>query len=72
MKLRAQIVIDIDAVDYAEAAEHQRQLESLLEQVRTRYATAQLQMRDRRERKAHGESAAQFTPLLFQVTSGRK
>jgi hypothetical protein len=72
MKLRAQIVVEIDAVDYAVAAEHQRYLELLLEHVRTRYATAQLQIRERRERAAHLPSEAQFAPRIVQATSGRK
>jgi hypothetical protein len=72
MKLRAQIVVDIDAVDYAAAAEHQRQLELVLEQMKARYVTAQLQIRERRERTAHLASEEQFTPRIAQVTSRRK
>jgi hypothetical protein len=60
MKLRAQIVVDIDAGNFVEAAEHQRHLESLLEGIRTRYATAQLQIRERRERNAHLAPEAQL------------
>ena len=72
MKLRAQIVVDIDAVDFAAAAEHQRLLESLLENVRVRYATAQLQIRERRERNAHLAPEPQFTPRIVQASDGRK
>ena len=71
MKLRAQIVVDIDAENYVEAAEHQRQLEVFLEQVRARYATAQLLIRERRERKEPPE--ARFSPAsVIQVARGRK
>ena len=72
MKLRARIVVDIDAANYAEAAEHQHVLESLLRDVRARYATAQLQIRERRERKAHPVQEAQFAPRIVQATNGRK
>ena len=72
MKLRARIVVDIDVVNYVEAAEHQRQLESLLRDVRARYATAQLQIRERRERNAQLAPEAQFAPRIVQVTNGRK
>jgi hypothetical protein len=72
MKLRAQIVVDIDAVSFVAAAEHQRHLELLLEDVRVHYAAAQLQIRERRERNAHLAPEAQFAPRIVQVTSGRK
>ncbi len=72
MKIRARIVVDIDAMNYTEAAEHQRHLELLLENVRTRYKAAQLQIRERRERKAHQASEAQFASRVSQATSGRK
>ena len=73
MKLRAQIVVDIDAENYVEAAEHQRHLELFLEHVRARYATAQLQMRERRERKAYQPAEARFSPApIIHVARGRK
>jgi len=72
MKLRAQIVIDIDAANFAEAAEHQRHLELILEQVKVRYPTVQLQMRERRERKAYEPPKSQFSPRIIQVTNRRK
>ncbi len=72
MKLRAQIVVDIEAANYAEAAEHQRHLELLLENLRARYPTAQLQIRERRERKAHLAPDAHFTPRIIRVTNERK
>ena len=52
MRLRAQIVVDINAEDYVTAAEHQKSLEQLLGYVRGQYPNAQLSIRERRERKA--------------------
>lgn len=72
MKLRAQIVVDIDAENYMEAAEHQRHLEAFLEHVRARYATAQLLIRERRERKAPLEETKFSSASIIQVARGRK
>ncbi len=59
MKLRAQIVVDIEAANYAEAAEHQRYLEWVLENVKSRYEAAQLLIRKRRkEYRAHETAVA--------------
>jgi hypothetical protein len=54
MRLRAQIVVDIDAGDYVEAAEHQRLLQQYLEDIQARYPDASLTMRERRERRHDG------------------
>ena len=51
MRLRAQIIVDIDATDYIEAAEHQNQLRIFLQEIQARYPMASLSMRERRERK---------------------
>lgn len=40
LTLRAQITIEVSALDYVEAAEHQRRAEALLEVVRAEYDTA--------------------------------
>lgn len=40
LTLRAQITIEVSALDYVEAAEHQRRAEALLEVVRAEYAGA--------------------------------
>jgi hypothetical protein len=76
MKLRAEIVVDIEAANYLEAAEHQRKLESLLKDVKTRYATAQLQIRERRKRNAHlsteASTEAQPAPRVVPPTNGKK
>ena len=54
MRLRAQIVVDIDADDYVEAAEHQSALQHYLTEIQTRYPNASLTMRERRERRHDG------------------
>ena len=51
MRLRAQIVVDIDAADYVEAAAHQGALERHLKQIQQIYPNASLSMRERRERR---------------------
>ena len=51
MRLRAQIVVDIDAGDYVEAAEHQNLLQQYLKEIQLRYPDASLTMRERRERR---------------------
>ena len=48
MRLKAQIVIDIEAADFGEAAEHQRRVELAFETVREVYPEAQLDFRQRR------------------------
>ena len=54
MRLRAQIVVDIDAGDYVEAAEHQSLLQQYLKEIQLRYPDASLTMRERRERRQDG------------------
>ena len=51
MRLRAQILVDIDAGDYVEAAEHQNLLQQYLKELQVRYPDASLTMRERRERR---------------------
>jgi retron-type reverse transcriptase len=50
MRLRAQIVIDIDADDFTEAADHQLRLERLFHVIRDEYVQAQWEFRQRRQR----------------------
>lgn len=57
MRLRAQIVVDIDAGDYVEAAEHQNTLQRYLKDIQSRYPNASLSMRERRERRHDGLTA---------------
>jgi hypothetical protein len=54
MRLRAQIVVDIDADDYVEAAAHQSALQRYLEEIQQRYPNATMAMRERRERRHDG------------------
>lgn len=58
MRLRAQIVVDIDAGDYVEAAEHQNSLQRYLAEIQARYPHASLTMRERRERRHDGLGTA--------------
>ncbi|MGE0595860.1 MAG: hypothetical protein AB7P07_05825 [Hyphomonadaceae bacterium] len=50
MRLRAQIIIDIDAADFAAAAAHQERVEDIMGSVKRAYPEALLQFRQRRER----------------------
>lgn len=54
MRLRAQIIVDIDADDYVEAAEHQSALQRHLSDIQAQYPGASLTMRERRERRHDG------------------
>lgn len=59
MRLRAQIVIDIDAGDFSEAASHQQRLERLFEAVRVEYDQAHLDFRQRRQRTLRTRASAE-------------
>jgi hypothetical protein len=48
VRLRATISIEVDAVDYLEAAEHQRRLETHLSSVRSDYPEASISVTERR------------------------
>jgi hypothetical protein len=48
MKLRATIVIDIDAADFVEAADHQRTIEGFLIDLKRNYGDAALDFRESR------------------------
>ena len=71
MRLRAQIIVEITADDYIEAAEHQRHLGMLLEGMRERYPDAKLVMRERRERGHPEEVAPPTSRLLSLAKAGR-
>jgi hypothetical protein len=52
MKLRAELVIDLEAEDYIGAAEHQRFVETVFSGLKERYGQATMsirQLRDKRE-----------------------
>lgn len=44
MKIRAQIIIDLDAGDYIAAADHQRRIEAVFRDIRAEYESASLTM----------------------------
>jgi hypothetical protein len=50
ISLRAQVVIDLQANDFASAADHQRRIEALMADIRARYPEATLEFRERRPR----------------------
>ncbi len=56
MKLRAQIMIDIDADDFVAAADHQRRIEAILGDIQQSYRQAELMFRERRPRAGAGET----------------
>jgi hypothetical protein len=51
MRLCGQISVELNVGDYIEAADHQKRLEGILQQVRDAYPDATLAMRERRQRK---------------------
>ena len=51
MRLRAQILVDLNAGNYIEAAEHQSLLQEFLKGLQNRYPKASLTIRERRERR---------------------
>lgn len=56
MKLRAQILIDIDADDFVAAADHQRRIEAIVGDIKQSYRQAELMFRERRPRALAGEA----------------
>lgn len=52
MKLWGQISVELNVGDYVEAADHQKRLEDILNQVRELYPEAKLAMRERRQRRS--------------------
>jgi len=58
MKLRAVLTIDIEARDFVDAAEHQRQVEAVLSKVSEVYPTAELVFRERRATTRGGGSVS--------------
>ena len=57
MKLRAQIVIDVDAHDFVEAAEHQVRIEQFLQELKPSYPAVILTFRERRAIPVAGKDA---------------
>jgi len=67
MRLRAEIVIEIEAGDFVVAAEHQRRLETLHAAVREAYPQAHMTLRERKERSA-ARQVQSAAPVLLQQT----
>ncbi len=67
VRLRVAITIDIDALDYLEAAEHQRRLETCLSSVKTEYPDVAVSIKERRAPKPERTSS----PRRFHLQSGR-
>lgn len=65
MRLRASITIEIEAVDYVEAATHQRRLQQLFDNVEAAYPGAEFQLRERRVRakRSAGGRSGEVTEL---------
>jgi hypothetical protein len=79
VKLRLTIVIDIDAADYLEAADHQKKIEKHLTTLRIDYPSAAVAVRQRRKAPSLEfsgvETARQGAPWAgkskLRVVSGR-
>jgi hypothetical protein len=67
VRLRATISIEVDAVDYLEAAEHQRRLESHLSSVKSDYPEAWIAVTERRRPQA----ASRTRPRDLTVRTGK-
>ena len=68
MKLRAQIVIDVDADDFVEAAKHQVRIESFLSELKPDYPSVVLTFR---ERRAAGMNGSEPQPTSVRKPTGR-
>jgi hypothetical protein len=53
IRVKANLIVELDAPDYISAASHQRKLEELLAEVRASYPTAKLVFTERRGRGAN-------------------
>jgi hypothetical protein len=51
MRLRAQIVVDVWAEDFVQAAEHQSRLADFVQSLKQAYPEAMMTIKERRERK---------------------
>jgi hypothetical protein len=50
MRLRAEIVVELEAADFVDAATHQNRLESFISQLSEAYPNVKLTLRERRDR----------------------
>ncbi len=67
VRLRVTIVIDLDAQDYLEAAEHQKRLETYVSSVRETYPGAAISAKERRGPRP----VSTAMPRALRVTSGK-
>jgi hypothetical protein len=58
IKLRATITIDVDAVDYLDAARIQKEIEGIRDEFNDRYGPAEYDLRERRDRGPAAEPEA--------------
>jgi hypothetical protein len=65
--LRATITIDVEALDYLEAADHQKRIEVHLAQVKEAYPDAWMVLSERRRPAASGPAS----PRKLYMRSGR-
>jgi hypothetical protein len=65
--LRATITIDVEALDYLEAAEHQKRIETHLEDLKQAYPEAWMTLSERRRPPSAGPAA----PRKLYLRSGR-
>lgn len=67
MRLRATIVIDIEAADFVEAAEHQRTIETFVTDLKTTYGQTALDFCERRTPR-RGRRLAPRLPEMLPAT----
>lgn len=72
MRLRAQIIIDVEADDFATAAEHQKRLEDLYREVRHHYEQARFDFRQRRLRTGRNDRPSQPQHYTGRMSSYRE
>lgn len=58
MRLRATFIIDLDAADYVDAANHQQKVEAILAEIAQTYPTSRLELRERREARMTPQQAS--------------
>lgn len=68
MKLKATIVIDIQADDFVDAADHQRRIEAAVAEINERYPRAWLDFREQRGRAAGPDERSRRQPASPSVT----
>ena len=57
MKLRAQIMIEIEAEDFVAAANHERAIQTIFQGLRADYQSAQLEFREVRGKSARNDNS---------------